>query len=227
MKNNYIDFSYHFGSNGPNAYFSLCDQDYSSINNRKGFIENLGYNPSNLVVPNQVHSDKIKLVDEPCFIEHIDGVITKNKSLVLSVLVADCIPLFLFNPKSEYFALVHSGWRGTDKNICLSTINKLKDQGDSSKDLLAIIGPSIGQCCFEVRSEVSSKFDACYSLKGKKNRMMLNLSEILKDQLIQSGVKRNNIFISKQCTYCEEELFHSYRRQGSAAGRMVAICGWH
>ena len=86
MKNNYIDFSDHFGSNGPNAYFSLCDQDYSSINNRKGFVENLGYNPSNLVIPNQVHSDKIKLVDNPCLIEDIDGIITKNKSLVLSVL---------------------------------------------------------------------------------------------------------------------------------------------
>lgn len=227
MKKNYIDFSYLFGSNGPNAYFSLCDQDYSSINNRKRFVEHLGYNPSNLVVPNQVHSDKIKLVDEPCFIENIDGMITKNKSIVLSVLVADCIPLFLFNPKSEYIALVHSGWRGTDKNISLNVINKLKDQGDSPNDILAVIGPSIGQCCFEVGPEVSSKFDACYSFKGKKDRMMLNLVEILKDQLIHSGVKRNNIFMSEKCTYCEKELFHSYRRQGSSAGRMVAICGWH
>ena len=51
--------------------------------------------------------------------------------------------------------------------------------------------------------------------------------EILKDQLIHSGMKRNNIFMSEKCTYCEKELFHSYRRQGSSAGRMVAICGWH
>jgi YfiH family protein len=227
VKNNYIDFSHHFGSDGPNAYFSLCDQDCSSINIRKRFVANLGFDPSHLVVPNQVHSNKIKLVDRPCFIENVDGIISKSRNIVLSILVADCIPLFLFNPTSKHFALVHSGWRGTDKNICLNVINKLKDQGDNSKDLLAIIGPSIGQCCFEVGSEVASKFDACYSFNGKKDKMMLNLSNILKDQLIQSGVKRNNIFINKQCTYCETELFHSYRREGSSAGRMVAICGWH
>ncbi len=227
MKNNYIDFSHHFGSNGPSAYFSLCDQDYSSINSRKRFVANLGYNSNNLVIPTQIHSNKIKLVDKPSFIENVDGIISKSRNIVLSILVADCIPLFLFNPESKYFGLVHSGWRGTDKNICLNVINKLKVQGSSSNHLLAIIGPSIGQCCFEVGSDVASKFDACYSFNGKKDRKMLNLSEILKDQLIQSGVKRNNIFINKQCTYCEAELFHSYRRQGSSSGRMVAVCGWH
>ena len=227
MKNNYIDLSHHFGSNGPNAYFSLCDEDYSSIVNRKKFVSKLGYDPNDLVISSQVHSNKIKLVDTPCSVENFDGLISKSRSVVLSILVADCVPLFLYNPISKYFALIHSGWRGTDKNICQSAISKLIDQGDNSSTLLAIIGPSIGQCCFEVGEEVASRFDSSYSIKGKKDRMMLDLRGVLKDQLIRSGVKAYNIFLNKQCTYCESELFHSYRREGSSAGRMIAICGWN
>lgn len=227
MKNNYIDFSRHFGSNGPNAYFSLCDEDYSSIVNRKKFVSKLGYNPNDLVISSQVHSNKIKLVDTPCSVENFDGLISKSRSVVLSILVADCMPLFLYNPISKYFALIHSGWRGTDKNICQSAISELINKGDNSNALLAIIGPSIGQCCFEVGAEVASKFDSSYSIKGKKDKMMLNLRAVLKDQLIRSGVKAYNIFLNKQCTYCESELFHSYRREGSSAGRMIAICGWN
>ena len=62
------------------------------------------------------------------------------------------MPLFLYNPISKYFALIHSGWRGTDKNICQSAISKLIDP--NFNDLLAIIGPSIGQCCFEPGDEI-------------------------------------------------------------------------
>ena len=227
MKNNYIDFSHHFRTKGFNAYLSYCDQDYSSIKNRNNFVESLGYDLSNLVIPNQVHSNNIKLVDKACALKEVDGIISKSNSAVLSILVADCIPIFLFNPITKYFGLIHSGWRGTVKNICQNAINKLKDEGDNSNDILAIIGPSIGQCCFEVGPEVASKFDSSYSFRGKKYRMMLNLKKIVKDQLIQSGVKRDNIFLSNQCTYCEKELFHSYRRQGRSAGRMIAICGWN
>ncbi|MBT3797047.1 MAG: peptidoglycan editing factor PgeF [Candidatus Marinimicrobia bacterium] len=227
MKNNYIDFSDYFGSNGFSAYLSYCDEDYSSLNNRNKFVDNLGFNSRNLVVPKQIHSNKIKLVDNPCRIDNVDGILSKTRSTVLSILVADCIPLFLFNPSTQYFGLIHSGWRGTHSNISQNAINKLKEEGNSSNSTIAVIGPSIGQCCFEVGPEVASKFDSSYSIKGNKDRMLLNLKGIVKDQLIHSGLQKSNILLSSECTYCETETFYSYRRQGNLAGRMVAICGWH
>ena len=227
MKNNYIDFSDYFGCAGFSAYLSYSDEDYSSINSTKRFVENLGFSSNNLVTIKQIHSNKIKLVDNPCKIENIDGILSNTRSTVLSILVADCIPLFLFNPSTQYFGLIHSGWRGTQNNISYNAINKLKEEGNSANSTIAVIGPSIGQCCFEVGPEVASKFDSSYSLKGNKDRMMLNLKEIVKDQLVKSGLQKSNILLSPECTYCEHKFFHSYRRQGDSAGRMVAICGWH
>ena len=223
---NYIDYSDHFGVDGFNAFISYRDQDYANLTNRKVFTTNLGFDVNELVIPNQVHSKRVKMVDSACLLKETDGIISNVKNVVLSIQVADCIPLFLFNPISHQFGMIHSGWRGTAQCIGPNAIHIMETYGDNAKDVMAIIGPSIGQCCFEVGPEVTAQFDSTYSIKGKNDRMMLDLKNIVKDQMLANGLLGKNILVDNQCTCCEKEHFFSYRRDGQETGRMVAISGW-
>ena len=223
---NYIDYSDHFGVDGFNAFISYRDQDYANLKNRKVFTTNLGFDVNELVIPNQVHSKRVRMVHSACLLKETDGVISNVKNVVLSIQVADCIPLFLFNPISHQFGMIHSGWRGTAQCIGPNAIHIMETYGDNAKDVMAIIGPSIGQCCFEVGPEVTAQFDRTYSIKGEKDRMMLDLKNLVKDQMLDNGLLEKNILVDNQCTCCEKEYFFSYRRDGKKTGRMVAISGW-
>ena len=222
----YIDLSDHFAFDGFKAFISYRQHNYSKLKERKAFTKSVGYDPKNLVILNQVHSKNIQEVNSACLLDSVDGTISKSKKVVLSILVADCIPLFLFNPISKQFGLIHSGWRGAAQGICSEAIIRMKNLGDNTCNIMAVIGPSIGQCCFEVGPEVASQFSSHYSINGKKDRKMLDLKKTVEDELCSTGLKKENIFINKQCTYCEKNLFYSYRREGDSAGRMLAICGW-
>ena len=118
----------------------------------------VGLNPNHVVKPKQVHSAEVKFVYTPGEIAATDALISNSNSIVLSIQVADCIPLFLADPLNGVIGLVHAGWRGVEKNIIPDTINKMVQKGASIEGMIAFIGPSIRQCCYEIGPEVSKKF---------------------------------------------------------------------
>lgn len=221
---NYIDYSDYFGVEGFKALISNRDQDYAIVENRKCFVDDLGLKKSQLVIPQQVHSNEVANVSSPCTLPDTDGVIAQEKDVVLSIQVADCIPLFLLNTATHTFGLIHSGWRGTQLNIGPDALAQLVH--GQPEAVRAVIGPSIGQCCFEVGPEVADVFDSSRSIPGNGDRHMLDLKSVVKDQLIEAGLENNHIIVDDQCTFCEKEKYFSYRRDGDQAGRMVAIAGW-
>ncbi|MBN4080958.1 peptidoglycan editing factor PgeF [Caldithrix abyssi] len=223
---NYIDYSDWFGLNGFHAFFSQKQEDYSSVEKRKKFAASLSFDHDSLVIPKQVHSNKVQLVNVPGILKDTDGLISNQKGIVLSIQVADCIPLFLVDNKTGNFGLIHSGWRGTAAGIGTRAIHQLKIAGSHAKDILGLIGSAINQCCFEVGPEVSDQFDPSFSIGGKGDRRMLDLKNALKHQLTESGMAPENIMIDGDCTYCRKELYFSYRREGDKYGKMVAIAGW-
>ena len=89
-----------------------------------------------------------------------------------------------------------------------------------------MIGPSINKCCFEVDNDVAEKFHSNYSINGKNSKFMLDLSMVVYDQLTDSGIPEDNILLDNNCTHCNKKFF-SYRREGEASGRMVALSGWY
>jgi len=198
----------------------------SKTDNRKAIVKSLNFDPNKLAYPKQVHSSKVISINKPGIIEETDGVISINKEIVLSIKVADCVPLFLGDKVSGHFGLVHSGWRGTANNISRRAVKRMKEVGSNVKNIKAMIGPAINQCCFEVGPEVSDQFDNSFSIAGKGDRQMLDLKSVIKHQLIDSGVKSENIIIDDDCTSCREDLYYSYRRDGKKSGRMIAIAGW-
>jgi YfiH family protein len=221
-------FSTRLGGVSPAPFDSLnlgrnTKDDAKNIEkNKKLFFNRLNINKSRCVFPIQVHSDTIVTVNRPGIIDHCDALITKEKNLFLTIQTADCFPVFLYNPLAEVIAIIHSGWRGSALNIVGQTIEKM---GGNPDHILAAIAPGIQRSCYQVSKETAANFAAKYSAADNENHFKLDLLAVIYDQLIEKGIKRNNIEIDRDCTHCREDLYYSYRRDGENAGRMMGVIG--
>ena len=219
------DYSFFFETKQLIACISHRNYDYSNSAFRKQFVYNLFHRHRIMIAPNQTHSNNVAIAEKSRKYFNVDGLINLDKDLVLTLLVADCVPLFIFNNKSKNFALIHSGWRGTVNNIVGNSINLMKKNGNSLKNLRFVIGPSIGSCCYEVGRDVFESFDSSYYQIINEKKAKLNLSNIICDQIIDFGISNKNIFIDQDCTFCKNKKYFSYRKEGDISGRMVAVMG--
>ncbi|MGA2155413.1 MAG: polyphenol oxidase family protein [Bryobacteraceae bacterium] len=148
-----------------------------------------------------------------------DALLENTPGAVVAVKTADCIPLLLVDPGHRAVAAVHAGWRGTVAGIAQRAVAALGAQfGSRAGDLHAAIGPAIGKCCYEVGSEVAARF-------GVDGRAHIDLAETVRGQLAAAGVGGQRIYMSGLCTKCRAEEFHSFRRDGAAAGRLYSFAG--
>jgi len=186
------------------------------------------------IVANQTHSANIEIITKQdtqgwisleSAIEECDALITNQKNIMLTILTADCVPILLFDKKQNVIAVVHAGWKGTEKRIVYKTIDKMKEIFDSNpKDILASIAPSIGKCCYEVDWNVAKHFkniENAYENRGEKK--MLDLPYINKLQLLQAGLDEHHIELSNICTACEVEKYFSYRKEKGCSGRFMSM----
>jgi YfiH family protein len=164
----------------------------------------------------QIHSNnvvRVSKIDDGTIIKGCDALISDDPEVILSVRVADCLPISVVDKKSHSFGIIHAGWRGLHTKIIIKTIEKMvKDYSSSPVDLMVTIGPHICQKHYEVKGDVSSKFvifpGSIFKESGKD---FLDLAKVAELQLIGAGVKRENIQIDKRCTFEDKNLF-SYRR---------------
>ena len=221
----YLDLSDLFRSDRIRAAFSLRSFHNKRPDDRGGLSTLVGLNPNHVVKPKQVHSAEVKFVYTPGEIAATDALISNSNSIVLSIQVADCIPLFLADPLNGVIGLVHAGWRGVEKRIIPDTVNKMVQKGGSRKGIIVFMGPSIRQCCFEIGPEVSKKFPIDCLINGNRDRSFLDLQRVAINQLLGTQVLEKNILSSEECTKCNPEKYFSYRRSGSKAGRMIGVIG--
>lgn len=206
-----------------NLSYSVGEKKEIVEQNRNIFFYGIGLNENKVSYQMQVHEDKISCVEGSGICGESDALITTKKNLGLAISSADCPAIFIYDPMNEVIAAVHSGWRGTEKQILKKTIQKLKsDFNCNSTNLICYIGPSISQTNYKVDEEVASKFDEEFILK-KGNKFLLNLSGANYKMLVEEGVKRVNIQVSGLCTYEFETLLHSYRRDGQKSGRALGV----
>ena len=221
----YMDLSDLFRSGRIRAAFSLRTfKDKKSID-RRILSTMVGLEPNHVVNPKQIHSAKVKFVHTPGEIAGTDALVSKSNLVVLSIQVADCIPLFLADPLNGIIGLVHAGWRGVQKRIISITVNKMVQKGGSVEQIIAYLGPSIQQCCFEIGPEVSKNFPIDCLTNGDGDRLFLDLKQVATNQLIDSQILVNNILTSGECTKCNPEKYFSYRRSGARTGRMIGVIG--
>ena len=216
---------------GPNAnppyYFNLSysvrDRKEIVDLNRKLFFEELGLNENMVSYQKQVHEDYIRQVNTFGNCGESDALITTSKNLGLAISSADCPAIFIYDQKKKIIAAIHSGWRGTERKIVRKTVIRLKSEFKSNpQDLICYIGPSIAQKNYEVGEEVASKFANDFVLKNG-NKFYLDLDGANYKMLIEEGVKKVNIQVSRLCSFEFENLLHSYRRDGQKSGRALGV----
>ena len=155
-----------------------------------------------------------------------DAVLTDRDDVFVSVAVADCLPIFMVNPKRKVIGMVHAGWRGTLSGIARRTLRKAKDRfGCEPGDFTLLFGPCIRSCCYGVSSQVAILFDSECVSRRKDGVFMLDLVHANLKQFAGCGVQEDKIFAVGGCTFCEKELFYSYRRDKENAGRMIGFLG--
>lgn len=151
----------------------------------------------------------------------VDAIATRERELPIGVMTADCVPVVLARRDGRAAAAVHAGWRGTRAGILGALFARLAHDGESPRDWVAAIGPSIGPCCYEVSAELAEDFRKEFAVAfGEKlvtpAARMLDLPAINQEQLRALGVETDLI---RACTKCSKSsdgspLFHSYRREG-------------
>lgn len=202
------------------------------LDNRKNFLGELGINYRDLVCARQVHSAKISRVSRNqagCgalaydnAIADSDALITDEKGLPLAVFTADCLSLFIYDPRTPAIAIVHAGWRSSSANIAAQSVARMQEAfGSPAKDLCVGLGPAIRECCYSVGEEFKDLFPQ--EVRKKDGRYYLDLAGVNTRQLLEAGVNRENIFDSRICTCCRIRDFFSFRRNKDECGRMISV----
>ncbi len=207
-----------------NMSMSVGDNEKTVTENRKAFFSKLGLNLGSVVLQKQIHSDIVTLVHDAGKQFESDALITDKPDLGLAISTADCVPVFLYDKSKNVIGAVHSGWRGTAKNITSKTLQLMQKKfGTVPNDLFAFIGPSIAAKNYEVSKEVAQKFDDKYLSKKNNGKYLLDLKMANYDMLINFGIPANQIEVSGLCSFEEKKLLHSYRRDGKKSGRALGI----
>jgi polyphenol oxidase len=207
---------------------SFSSHDF--LRHRAQFLSGPGLSRGLLVGPHQVHSRAVLTVDKqrPEDVAGIeaDGLITVNPNAVLTILVADCLPIFLFDRTTSAFGLVHSGWKGT--GIVIEALRAMAERFDTRPSEVAVtIGPGIGTCCYRVPEDRAARFAAEFGpqavVRDTEGNPSLDLRQANVALLNGAGVME--IAVVDECTCCSP-AFGSFRRQGpSEITLMLAYIG--
>ena len=214
------------GGFGMNTSFRVGDTPENVRANRKLFFGAAGIDGGKLATAGQVHGAVVALAETSGHYQGCDALITSVRGLCLGISVADCLPILLLDPDHRSVGIVHSGWKGSGGKVVLRTLEMMSEAfGTRPGDVRAYIGPSAGGCCYEVGEEVAAIFPEDVLTVGGGGRLRLDLSAFNRSVLLRTGVPEAQIAVSGHCTIHEPEIFHSYRRDRSGSGRMLAVVG--
>ena len=222
-----------------NLSFNRNDSRENVLENYKRLCSAVGIDTENLVLSKQTHTNNVICVTQkdrgtgitlPSFSD-VDGLITNCPNVALVTQFADCTPLLFCDPVKKVIATSHAGWRGTVKEIGKVTVEKMVNvYGCNPENIIAGIGPCIGQCCYEVDDPVHDEFlklsylDLNKIFINKTNgKYMLNLVEANRQILINSGIMPDNMDLNDICTCCNCNDLHSHRATKGKRGNLAAI----
>lgn len=197
--------------------------DGRRIDNIFNFFNNNGISYKKIVIPEQIHSTNVAFfystsVDNLEKIPETDGVVTKEVNSILTVITADCSPIMFVEKQQGIIGVSHQGWRGSVKRLGQKMIKKIIEIGGKKEDILVAIGPSIGECCYDIDDDryyqFVEEFDG-YSEKifhRRQGKLHLNLSLLNYLQLKEIGIPEKNVDHFPFCTRCDKKRFFSFRR---------------
>ena len=213
-----------------NIAFHVGDDKKDVLANHQKLAHDLGYDPGRLIHMRQIHSDRVTIVDDSFDFNippECDALVTDAPNLPLMVMVADCTPILVYDPNRQVIAAIHAGRAGAFKNIISKTVAVMEESFQSNPaDLVAVLGPSIGVCCYEVGDiiyEEAKGMNLVYAVKKEERKYYLDVKQILNRQLLQAGLSAEHIEDIEQCSACEHDTFFSYRADRQKTGRMAGL----
>ena len=185
--------------------------------NRKKFFAKRSIKLNQIISAGLVHKNRVKIVgknDAGKFISGFDGLITNENNLYLTITVADCLPIYIYDFKKKIIGIVHAGWQGVRQNIIKSAVVSMKENFNSNpSDIFIHIGVHLQKCHFEIKNDVLKKFKQHKNAIIKKDgKIFIDLSLIVKIQLLEQKILKKNISISDECVACLKNRYFSYRR---------------
>jgi YfiH family protein len=158
-----------------------------------------------------------------------DAGLAESPGLLLGIETADCLPVLIVDPRRRAVAAAHAGWRGTAQGVAAVAARALLASGSEPGDVIAILGPAAGPCCYEVGEDVRAAFGAegaAFFRPGRRGRPHLDVPAANRAQLLAAGLRPERVHHVDECTICRADLYHSYRREGASGGRMVSFVGF-
>lgn len=196
--------------------------------NKKIICDSLKIERENLLFPTQTHTSNIEIAEKNIKnYPDTDALVLSEKNLGIFLNFADCTPIILYDESQNIGAIAHAGWRGTAGNIASKTVQKMIDEFNSKpENIVALIGPAIGFCCYNVGEEVYQKlsktvnnFERLYEIR--EGNIFVDLKNINKRQLEEIGVQK--IDVCPYCTVHNNKLFYSYRNENATPYRHSAV----
>jgi hypothetical protein len=182
----------------------------------------LGVAPQQLKFQQQVHGADVRVVTAESPLQPSDGMVTCQPGVVLCVRIADCCAVLLYHPAVPLVAALHAGWRGTAAGVVERALELIHSTfGAAPHELIAYLSPCASGERYEVGPEVASLFPHSVR-RDAEGRLWLDLRTELRRRLLHAGVSETAVEVARGCTIGEPR-YHSYRRDGKDAGRMVAF----
>lgn len=224
-----------------NLSFERGDSEEAVRTNYELLGAAIGFKTESLVFSKQTHTTNVRVVTEADrgkgFMHDrdytdVDGLITNVPGLTLATFYADCVPLFFVDPVHKAIGLSHSGWKGTVGKIGKVTVEKMTEQyGTDPKDVLAAIGPSICQSCYEVSEDVIIQFKDAFEEKywpelfyGKEDgKYQLNLWRANELIFEEAGILKGHYSTTNVCTCCNPGYLFSHRASHGKRGNLGAF----
>jgi YfiH family protein len=209
-----------------NIAYHVGDDKNRVDTNHHTLAQTLGYPEKNLVFMQQIHSDKIEIITQkPDTILSCDALLSNQKGIALMVIVADCIPILLFDPIKNVIGVIHAGREGLIKEIIPKTLKKMCEHFESNiNDILVGIGPSISGVCYEIGSKMAELLMPKFSnvLSYSEEKCTFDGTKLAFLQLENSGILKANIEHINICNHCKTDTFYSYRAEGNT-GRFSGV----
>lgn len=201
----------------------------------------MGVSCEDMVFSQQTHTTNVRVVTEqdrgmgmtrPLEYTDVDGLVTNVPGLCLVTFYADCVPLYFLDPVRKVIGLSHSGWRGTVGKIGKKTVEMMtKEYGSDPKDILAAVGPSICQECYEVSEDVIQQFQQnfdpiCWDqlfYQKDNGKYQLNLWAANAWVFQEAGILEEHMAVTNVCTHCNSDVLYSHRTMGNDRGSLAAF----
>ncbi len=207
----------------------LIDENPDGQKHREKWLSTFGLQTSDLIRAGLAHSNLVKLVgigDRGQIFEGVDGLISVEQGVAMSITVADCLPIYFYDPEHRAIGLAHAGWKGIAQNIISAVIAQMSAEFHSNPaKLLVVVGPGIGDCHFEVKDDVAQTLSEYgeHIFRTTDGSVFINLKSIARKQLTAAGVIADSIEMSPLCTYDEKDRYFSRRRDQPTREAMLAI----